>query len=178
MATRRPAESSVNPARGIALVVAAVLIGLFLIRYSLDSSENVESKEGSPPTTAEANSGKGTTTTTVALRPPADVPTIVLNGSGVTGAAKVYSTTLSVAGYRLTNPAGANADGENVTTTQVFFAPGFEGEAAAVAAAIGAPAIVPAALPAVPPGQIAGASVVVVLGSDLGSVTPVPAPAT
>ncbi len=177
MATRRPDESSLNPARGVALVVAAVLIGLFLIRYSLDSSDTVKSQDGSPPTTEKADSDK-VTTTTVPLRPPADVPTIVLNGSGVAGAAKAYSTTLGLAGFRLTNPAGANADGENVATTQVFFAPGFEGEAAAVAAAIGAPALKPAPLPAVPPGQIAGASVVVVLGSDLGSVTPAAAPVT
>jgi hypothetical protein len=32
MARRRPAEPTVNPARGAALVVVAVLIGLFLLR--------------------------------------------------------------------------------------------------------------------------------------------------
>ena len=41
MARRRPAEPTVNPARGAALVVVAVLIGLFLLREGLDTSEAV-----------------------------------------------------------------------------------------------------------------------------------------
>ena len=42
-----------------------------------------------------------------------------------------------------------------------------------MAAAIGAPdTVVPTALPTTPPGPIAGASVVVVLGTDLASITP------
>ena len=41
MARRRPAEPTVNPARGAALVVVAVVIGLFLLRHGLDTSEAV-----------------------------------------------------------------------------------------------------------------------------------------
>ena len=186
MARRRPAEPTVNPARGAVLVVGAVVIGLFLLRNGLDTSETITNRGGAQSSTDGASdgstdSGSEETTTTMAApvaRPPAEVPTIVLNGSGVTGAAGVYSTALAAAGYQLTNPTGANADGENAATTLVFYAPGFEAEAAAVATAIGAPTLVPAALPTVPPGQISGASVVVVLGTDLSSVTPVTVAAT
>lgn len=186
MARRRPSEPTVNPARGAALVVVAVVIGLFLLRNGLDTSETITNQPGvKSGTNGDSNGdsdGPDETTTTAppAVRPPAEVPTIVLNGSGVTGAAAAYSTSLAAAGYQLTNPTGANADGDNVATTVVLFASGFEAEAAAVAAAIGAPTIVPEALPTVPPGQIAGASVVVVLGTDLGSVPPpaAAAPAT
>ena len=188
MARRRPAEPAANPARGAALVVVAVLIGLVLLRNGLDTSEAITSNGGSPGTDSSATDGgdggdggdDGTTTTstTVVAREPGEVPTIVLNDSGVGGAAKKYSDALAARGYTLTNPAGANENDSSTTSevTAVYFAEGFEAEAVAVVAAIGAPAtVVPAALPDPPPGPIASASVVVVLGTDLASLTP-PAP--
>jgi hypothetical protein len=113
------------------------------------------------------------------VRPPAEVPTIVLNDSGIAGAAGSYSDVLASLGFQLTNPDGANADAAgDAAATVVYFAPGFEAEAAAVAVAIGAPDTAVAALPATPPGPIAGASVVVVIGTDLASVTPTTAATT
>jgi len=182
MARRRPSEPTANPARGAALVVAAVLIGLFLLREGLDTSEAVTSTSSDQGSDSSDSSDEGTdstdstetTTTTVAGRPPSEVPTIVLNDSGVPGAAGKYSDVLAAAGYQLTNPDGANADADgDAATTVIYFAPDFEAEAAAVATAIGAPdTIVPTALPTTPPGPIAGASVVVVIGVDLANVTP------
>jgi hypothetical protein len=182
MARRRPAEPSVNPARGAALVVVAVLIGLFLLREGLDTSEAVttSSKDkgsdsaDSGDSTDKGDQGEESTTTTLASRAPADVPTIVLNDSGIAGAAGGYSDALAAAGYQLTNPDGANADAEgDAAATIIYFAPGFETEAAAVGVVIGAPAtVVPTELPTTPPGPIAGASVVVVLGTDLANVPP------
>lgn len=187
MARRRPTEPTANPARGAALVVVAVVIGLFLLRNGLDTSEAITSNSGDGQATdASSTDGSdstdegtdGTTTTTLASRPPAEVPTIVLNDSGIAGAAGKYSEVLTAAGYTLTNPEGANADAEgDAAATLIFFAPGFETEAAAVATAIGAPAtVVPAALSATPPGPTASASVVVVIGTDLASITPTTAP--
>jgi hypothetical protein len=185
MARRRP-EPTANPARGAALVVIAVVIGLFLLRNGLDTSEAVTTNGGGDQN-ASGNGGgdgggdggaDGTTTTTVALRAPADVPTIVLNDSGIAGAAGAYSNVLKSLGYQLTNPDGANADADgDAATTVIYFAPDFEAEAAAVATAIGAPTIVPTPLPTTPPGPIAGASVVVVIGVDLANVTPTTAAA-
>ena len=181
MARRRPAEPTVNPARGAALVVVAVVIGLFLLREGLDTSEAVTtnpSEQGSDSSDSSdsadgTDEGDGTTSTTLETRAPGEVPTIVLNDSGISGAAGTYSDALVAAGYQLTNPDGANADAEgDAATTIVYFAPGFEAEAEAVAAVIGAPDLVPTALPTTPPGPIAGASVVVVLGTDLANTTP------
>lgn len=179
MARRRPAEPTANPARGAALVVVAVLIGLFLLRNGLDTSEAITNNGGDGQAT-DASDGSastdegtdGTTTTTLASRAPAEVPTIVLNGTSTPGTAKKYSDFLAGLGYPLTNPKGANKDGEDTAVTLIYFAPGFEAEAAAVASAIGAPAVVPTALPTPPPGPIAGASVVVIIGTDLASTTP------
>ena len=185
MARRRPTEPTANPARGAALVVVAVVIGLFLLREGLDTSEAVTSSSSdqgseSSDSADEGTDGTddagtdGTTSTTVAGRPPGEVPTIVLNDSGVPGAAGKYSDALAAAGYQLTNPDGANADAEgDAATTVIYFAPDFEEEAAAVATAIGAPDTVqPTALPTPAPGPIAGASVVVVIGIDLANLTP------
>jgi hypothetical protein len=185
MARRRPAEPAANPARGAALVVVAVLIGLVLLRNGLDTSEAITSTGGTSGTDSSATDGgdggdggdDGTTTTstTVVARAPADVPTIVLNDSGIAGAAGKYSTALAALGYNLTNPAGANEKDPNVNSdvTVVYFAEGFEAEAAAVAVAIGAPeTVVPVAMPAEEPGPIAGASVVVLIGLDIANLTP------
>lgn len=183
MARRRPAEPTANPARGAALVVVAVVIGLFLLRNGLDTSEAITSNGGDKPATDASDSTDGTatdegtdgtTSTTLSSRPPAEVPTIVLNGTIIDGTARKYSDVLAAAGYKLTNPAGANDDADgDAPATAIYFAPGFEAEAAAVATAIGAPAtVIPAALPTPPPGPIADASVVVVIGTDLASVTP------
>jgi len=188
MARRRPTEPTANPARGAALVVVAVVIGLFLLRNGLDTSEAITSNPGSDGRSADGGDGSdegsdegtdGTTTSTTPLRAPVDVPSIVLNDSGVPGAAGKYSEVLTAAAYTLTNPAGENADAEgDAATTLIYFAPGFEAEAAEVAILIGAPNVVPAALPTIPPGPIANASVVVVLGTDLGSITPTTVVAT
>ena len=190
MARRRPTEPTVNPARGAVLVVVAVLVGLFLLRNGLDTSEVVtasrdDSSSDSETTDGGADEGSdeatddGTETTedtTPAARPPAEVPTVVLNGSGVSGAAGNYSEVLASLGYQLTDPDGANA-ATNVPSTQVLYAEGFEQEAMAVAVAIGAPSLVPALLTEPSPGDIVGASVVVVLGPDLANVTPTTAAA-
>jgi hypothetical protein len=176
MARRRPAEPTVNPARGAALVVIAVVIGLFLLRNGLDTSEAITNSGKRPASngSAETTVPGSTTSTTLASRPPAEVPTIVLNDSGVSGTAGKYSEVLVAAGYQLTNPDGANADAPgDAAATLIYFAPGFEVEAAAVGVAIGATeGVVPTALPTTPPGPIAGASVVVVIGTDLANITP------
>jgi hypothetical protein len=182
MARRQP-EPTANPARGAALVVVAVVIGLLLLREGLDTSEAITTNGGNSGQTSEGSDSSGpdatddgtgdTTTTTIAVRPPAEVPTIVLNDSGIAGAAGTYSDLLGSLGYTLTNPDGANADAAgDAAATAVYYAPGFEAEAVAVAFSIGAPDTAVAPMPATPPGPIAGASVVVVIGTDLASVTP------
>lgn len=176
MARRRPTEPTANPARGIVLVVVAVLIGLFLLRNGIDTSVTTSagpsSTDGGASSDAGTDSGTdGTTSSTIGLRSPVDVPTIVLNGSGVSGAAKKYSVALQNKGYNLTNPDGDNAT--NATDlTQVLYAPGFEQEAAAVAIAVGAPTTSVAPLGTTTPGTTAGASVIVVVGKDLGAADP------
>lgn len=177
MARRRPTEPTVNPARGAALVVVAVLLGLVLLRNGLDTSEVVTSNgsdsssdSGDDGGTDDGSDSGEETTTTLAVRPPAEVSVVVLNGTSVSGAAGKYSTAIGTAGYQMLEPGDAAT---KIPATQVFFAPGFEMEAAAVALAAGVPATVtPAALPTPPPGEVGTANVVVVIGADIASLTP------
>src|SRR5215204_597601 len=101
---RRRTEPTANPARGAALVVAAVVVGLLLLREGLDTSEAITATGDGGSQTSDGASSDGsdgsdgsddTTTTTVALRPPSEVPTIVLNDSGIAGAAGTYSDVLA-----------------------------------------------------------------------------------
>lgn len=177
MARRRPTEPTANPARGVVLVVIAVLVGLVLLRNGIDADSSAGGSSGGDGTSTDAGSTDGGSTTSssaaVGLRSPGEVPMIVLNGSGVQGAAKKYATFLLNKGYtNQTDADGGNAAAQ-ADTTKVYFQEGFQKEAEAVASAIGAPATGGTApAPTVSLGQTNNASVVVVIGKDLGSKDP------
>lgn len=184
MARRRPNEPTINPARGAALVVAAVLLGLVLLRNGLDTSEVITSSnddrssdEGAADEgTDSTDEGTDTTEPEVTARPPAQVTVIVLNGTSVGGAAGKYSTAIGTAGYQMLEAGDATT---KIPTTQVFFTEGYELEAAAVAIAAGAPATVtPVAMPTPPPGEVGAANVVLVIGADIANLTPTTAAST
>lgn len=187
MARRRP-EATVNPARGAALVVVAVLVGLVLLREGIGDSNLTSSSRGDGVETTDAGAAtdEGTDTATdegtdegttddslPEARDPSQVSVVVLNGTSVNGAAGKFTTAIESAGYQM-------LEAGNVTTrlpnTLVYFTAGYDAEAAAVALAINVPATVtPTALPAPPPSanvDIAAANVVVIVGADIASSTP------
>lgn len=178
MARRRPTEPTVNPARGAALVVVAVLVGLLLLRNGIDTSEVVTATREDDSTEETGDTGEDSaddTTTeetevTTPVKSPPEVQVIVFNASSTNGAGGKYTTALQAVGYQTLEPATAEV---KLPTTQILFTQGFDREAAAVAAAIGAAAITPAALdPTQAPGDVGTANVVVVLGADLSEATP------
>jgi hypothetical protein len=95
------------------------------------------------------------------------VPTIVLNGTSVNGAAKKWSSYLATKSYQLVDSDGAG--GPDATATSVYYAAGFEQEASAVALLIGAPATSVALLPTPAPQTSGAAKVVVVHGPDVAA---------
>jgi hypothetical protein len=90
----------------------------------------------------------------------------VANASGVQGAAAEQTERIASGGYQ-TAPAGNAPEGTQLQTTQVMPTAGFEAEAAALAAAIGAPESAVQPLPEPPPVDLAGANILVMLGTDL-----------
>jgi LytR cell envelope-related transcriptional attenuator len=176
---RPPTEGSLparsNPTRGIVLIAAAVVLGLFVLRALEDSvptddvatatTETTPGGGDTSDTTAPGEEGE-TPTTPAPVRQPAEIVVRVANVSGVEGAAGARTQQLADAGYQTVDPTNG-PEGQQLEATQVLFAEGFEGEARALAEALGAPADAVAALPAQPPVDPGGAQLVVLLGTDL-----------
>jgi hypothetical protein len=173
MEPERPSARS-NPARGVALIATAVVIGLFILRNGFDEPSSgditaaTEAAAGdTTSSTAAGDGGQGEgagTTEAPPARPAAEVTVMVANTTSVGGAAGGLTETVAGLGYP-TAPA-ANVQ-PPVEATQVLFTEGFEREAAALAQAIQAPADGVAAMPAPPPTDLGGAQVLVLLGPDL-----------
>lgn len=168
-------QARANPARGLALIATAVIIGLFLLRNwdgpASGTEAPSEQTQGDKSTGAEGSNGNGqssgnSTATTVAARPPSDITVRVLNGTDVGGAAKRMSQTLEENKYKTVKPddAGTKSD-----TTQVLFAAGYQREAQELAEAIKSPPSDIVALANPPQFPPEGAQLVVVLGKDLAT---------
>jgi hypothetical protein len=159
---------------GIILIVVAVLIGVVLLAKGFSQEDGLVSTaapaDDRTTTTTQAaapggtnESGEETTTTTAAAaNAPASVTVLVANGSGKSGVAATNATKLKTAGY-------TKVDTTNSPTTSksaVYYASGAQADAQAVATALGLDPSVVAAVPSPPPVDLAGATVLVVIGSD------------
>lgn len=176
---RRPEQPPAQPtqgsvARGVVLVVLAVVIGLLLLRD--DDSEMTQVAVGSDgagevdDTTGPGNEADDettpTTTTTAAPRPPSEVKVLVANGSGTDGAAGGTTDALEALGYVTGTPANA----ERVPATVIYYTEGYQPEAEALAEAIGAAATTVTPMPAVAPvDDLQLANILVVIGPDLAA---------
>lgn len=143
-----------------------------------DSSTVVTSAGDADPAMAEsadaadpATPAEETTPPAPAIRPPAEVRVLVLNGAGTQGIAARGTEALKAASYITGAPKNADSQQPSV----ILHAEGFEAEAAAVAAVFGAglETLVKPLDPAAPPiDDTQGASVIVVIGND--NAIPVP----
>jgi hypothetical protein len=150
---------------GIALIVGAVLVGLLLLVKGYDNEGGVvaESTAASTTTTVPV---EATTTTTLPSKAPAEVPVKVANASGnpANGLAGTTRTALEGKGYTQVSVTDAPSP---VTSTQVLFVEGSQGDAQAVAAALGLPVDVVQPMTSPPPVTLGDATVLVLAGPDL-----------
>jgi hypothetical protein len=158
--------------RGLVLLAVALLIGIVLLNATdgdppgtnLSTNPATRSEPGDTP--SKGSSATTTTvppTTTVPARAPKDVKVIVANASAVKGAAGKVNEGLKPLGYNVLAPANA----ATAPASSVYFTPGYDREAAAIAAALAFPATAVKPLPAPSPvADIKGANVVVVIGAD------------
>ncbi|QXC59166.1 LytR C-terminal domain-containing protein [Aquihabitans sp. G128] len=182
---QQPRSSALDAnARGIAVLLAAVLIGFLLLLKAggpggADTGAQVDAGNVTSTTVDTSGLGEDTTTTSTAAtgdttsttaagaeaRQPSEVTVLVLNSGGPAGSAASTTQTIKAAGYK--TGAAANAATSGAATTSVFYANGYQAEANGVAALLGKTASVVAAMPATAPGPgSATANVVVVLGKD------------
>ena len=173
--TARPASSGgvgVSTTLGIIVAAIAVLLGFLILR---DINRDRDGGGASAPVETQPVS-TDVTGTDVTL-PPIDTTTLprtgykvlVANASGISGSAGQMSTALQAEGFVVVQPAtnAAETVGKQ-TVTIVYYVPGFETGAAAVAEVLGGVATQPVASP--PPvesGDLGEATVVVLLGTDL-----------
>lgn len=166
-------------ARGIALIVVAVVLGVVLLKAT-DSPEpfREEATAGERATNGDdggaaiddggGEAGDDSTTTTVPpARNPAEVTVLVANGSGVAGAAGRVAETLKGANYAMKDSTNTTSPAES---SFVYFTPGYEADAAAVAARLAPAAPAVQAMPdPVPVRDLAGANILVVVAADLAA---------
>lgn len=162
--------------RGIVLLAVALMIGILLLNAT--DADPPGTRVTTEPSGAADDGGDGddggggdaaaaTTVppTTMAPRAPQEVKVIVVNASGVKGAAGKASDMLKPPGYNVLAPTNANN-----SESAVYFSPGYEADAAAVAAALGFALSTVKPLPTPPPiPDSKGAHVVVIVGRDQGS---------
>lgn len=184
-------SAGVNAARGIAVIVGAVLLGVFLMVRGVDdnsvaasespttteATDAADSSEGEAPvdsvTTLPVEDATAVTDDTLgAQRNPAEVLTLALNGtdpiqSGVAGSTR---DRLSAAGYAVAAPKNADTAGPSV----ILFVEGFESDARAIAELFGvdpAAVVKPFDAATSPISDTQSANVIVMAGSD-GVITP------
>lgn len=173
-------QAEAAPVRGLLLIGAAVVIGLLFLSKGFDNGGIGSLSAGDLPssdTTVPSGVGSGTSDTTddtiaatgTTQLPPASLPVYVANGSGVSGAAGVATTTLTSAGY--TSAIAPEGSAPTTPTTIVYYfqdaTSNYQADAQAVAATLGAQPTAVQPLPADPGFDIKSAVVVVWLGPDL-----------
>jgi hypothetical protein len=164
-------------ARGIALLVGAVILGIVLLKATDPPDSLADASESTVPeltttsttvtsTTEDADDEESTSTTEEAAEEEGGALVLVANAANQAGVAGRLSGTLEEADFVVAPPANATVD---VSTSVVYFAPGFE-EAAGDVAELFDPHPATAPLPDTPPvaaGDLAGANVILVVGPDL-----------
>jgi hypothetical protein len=158
--------------RGIALIVAAIVLGVVLLNATDSPAPFVPKVAASDGTTTSTTVAAGssttasTTATTTAAKAhkPSEVTVLVVNGSRVSGAAGRIATSLGAAGYLL-KPSGNTPN--PAVASNVYYKPGYEADARAIAGRLTpAPGVLPMPTPA-PVKDLAGANVLVVVAADL-----------
>ena len=155
--------------RGIPLVALAFLIGLALLNRVDSTEPGDQVGASSSDTTSTTAAGPAVepevTTTTAAPRAPREVRVLTANGTDVRGAGGRIKDRLMAAGY---NTLAATDTKAKATESAVYFAAGYEREAAKVAEALGLAPTTVKAMPAPPPvADLKAANVLVVVGPDL-----------
>jgi hypothetical protein len=162
--------------RAVALLAIAVLIGVVLLRHDGTSSGRIVSSSQTtvPPTTPKPSNttpssvAHTTTTSSTPLRAPQDIKVLVANGTSTNGLASTVKSKLQGEGYQTLTSTNSS---EQVTATILYYRPGYQNEAAALAEFLTlsptAVQAMPAQAPVSNPAAVDGANIIVVAGPDV-----------
>ena len=162
--------------RGLALIIVAVVIGVVLLNRAGNVGTGLKAANSTSPTTARHGHGVtttsvvGPTTTTLLVRPPQDIRTLVANSTSVLNQAARYTGVAKGFGYN-TLPA-VDSTKRNLQTSIVYYEPGYNAEAAVLATKLGLPKSSVLPMPATPPVvYLNSANLLVIVGLDLANST-------
>jgi hypothetical protein len=153
------------------VVLIAFVVGVAIL-VSVGTRPGVSGVPSTAPpagvtTTTTTTTAPGHATTTTTTVPHSSVSVVVANATATNGLAAHFSTVVGAGGWAMKTPADAAT---TEATSAVYYAPGFEEEAAAIAATIGVkPTQVLPLSSATPVANTAGIDIVVVIGADLVS---------
>lgn len=168
-------SAGIQIGRAVGLIAVAAVIGIILLhRTSSTTTVAAHGTTTTAPSHPTSTTGTTPTTTGAALRPPSSVKVLVANGTVAGGGAGVsqhlagtVTQTLHAKGYDTLAAVDAN---QKVTASIVYFQPGYEKEAAALAQSLALPASAVQPMPAQPPvASLNGANILVVASTDLAS---------
>lgn len=170
---------SVSTTLSVIVAAIAVLLGFLILR-----DVNRDRNDTSSSITTEAPVVDPTGSSTLAPAETTTLPrsgfkVLVANASGVTGSAGQMSTALQSEQFIVSQPINADVTYGKQSVTVVFYVPGYEAGATAVAEILGGVQIQPVATPApVEGGSLGECQVLVMLGTDLaGKLLPGALPA-
>jgi hypothetical protein len=155
-------------------VAVAVVVAVLLLQASDDggstdqdvSTSGQDGGDSSPTTAAEGGGTTETSVTAPQAHAPNEVKVVVLNGSGVQGAAGKVANQLKAENYI----AVADNAAARVNATTVYFQPGYEADARAIADLLKQPPPAVAPMPNPPPDpKVGDNNVAVVLAADVAS---------
>ncbi len=186
--SRRPEDAPTSWKAG-AILAGAAIVGLGIV-VSFDGRAATVGTAGpsgtDAPKTEKTTKTTSTaapiqTTTTVPLKPPADIKVLVANATATTGATAKVTAALKPACYQLPKSIDATAKvkTENRPSTSVYSTPGYEREAALIRNLLQLPTGADTALPEPPPIAKTGVpsyNVLVLVGKDLVDTPPQPVP--
>lgn len=159
-------------ARGIALILAAVAVGVLVLRvagdeHNFESDSQKRARLDSASATSSTLPSADPSSTTPAPTTPAPTPetttVLVLNGSDTKGAAKGATEMLKTAAFKTMTPSDVK---QKPAATAVYYMAGFDTMAQQIATKLGI-AAKPLAMPTPAPADPAGAQVLVIIGADV-----------
>ncbi len=158
-----------NLGRGLVLLAIAIVLGVLLVWAGHRPVVPVAATSGT--TTAPSSTTTTEPTTTTTTSPHSSVHVTVANGTSAPTAATDYGKALATKGWVVSPPMDTTSPVTSATV--VYYAPGQQANAAAVASELGlkSSAVQPvnSSIPVTPP---SGTQVLVVLGPDLAGHAP------
>jgi hypothetical protein len=151
------ATGGIAPVRAAVVIIIFVVAAIALVAVGTRPTVSGEAATTSTTTTTTTKTSPTTTTTTVA---PSAVKVVVANATSTNGLAGHYTAVLAAHGWAMQTATDAAT---TQATSVVYYASGFQAEAAAIVSPTAAQPLTAA----VPVPGVTGDDVVVVVGADL-----------